>query len=77
MDKALLLSKLGNVLQVDPGALTEDFVLNGDNWDSAALLSAIAVIDEICSIVVPTNELKACGTVRELLAAVERNLAAV
>ena len=77
MNKTELMSKLANILQVSATNLTEDFALTADNWDSVAHLGAIAVIDEVCGIIVPTNEMKECGTVGELVRLIEKNLSII
>ena len=77
MDKTEFLSKLADVLQIDVTEVTEDFALNADNWDSFAQLGTISAIDEMYGITVASNELKDCGTIGDLLALIERTLAAV
>lgn len=74
MDKGVLVSKLADVTEVTPADLTEDFALSADNWDSTAQLGAISVIDEVCDITIPANELKDCRTIGELLSLVVRSL---
>jgi acyl carrier protein len=74
MDKSVLISKLADVMEVSPADLTEDFAFNADNWDSLAHLGAISVIDEVCEITIPTNELKDCRNIGELLSLVDRSL---
>ena len=74
MDKVELMSKLAGILQVNHADLTEDCVLNEENWDSLSHLGAIAVIDEVYGIIVPTSELKECGTVGELVRLIEKNI---
>ena len=74
MDKGVLISKLADVMEVTQADLTEDFALNADNWDSLAQLGAISVIDEVCEITIPANELKDCRSIGELLSLVDRSL---
>lgn len=74
MDKGVLISKLADVMEVTTSDLTEDFALSANNWDSVAQLGAISVIDEVCEITIPVNELKGCQTIGELLSLVDRSL---
>ena len=76
MDKAVLKSRLADVLEIRDDNLTDDFALTADNWDSMAQLGAIAVIDEVCGVVVPTNELKECRAIGDLVKLIERNSSA-
>lgn len=75
MDNTVLRLKLADVLQTSATDLTDDFVLNDNNWDSLTHLGAIAVIDEICGVTVPAKHLKACSSIGALLALVDQSLA--
>lgn len=75
MNKKEIVEKLADVLQVNAVDLNEDFILTADNWDSVAHLGAIAVIDEVCGIVVPTKALQECSSVGEVLKLVEQQMA--
>jgi acyl carrier protein len=74
MSKTEFMSKLADVLQIDVTEIAEDMMFNADNWDSFAQLGAISAIDEIYGFTVPSNELKDCGTVGDLLRLIERTL---
>jgi acyl carrier protein len=75
MDRNELLLKLSDTLQVNADEINEDFALDSEIWDSLAILSAIAAIDEVCGITVPAKELKACLKVGDVFALVEKQLA--
>jgi acyl carrier protein len=76
MNKDELISKLADILMVNAEDLVDDFELNAENWDSMMHLAAIAAIDEVCGIIVPTNELKGCDTVGKLIFLIEKSISA-
>lgn len=58
------------MLEVD-GELTADSPLqygNGDSWDSLAVVSTLAVIDEVYGVSVNGQKLGGCRTVADILA---------
>lgn len=57
---------LASILQVTPAVLTDSYELNGDNWDSVAVMAAIVAIDEHFGIIVPTRELVSCSSIKQL-----------
>lgn len=67
MEKQPFLEDLANILEVEPAVLNEDFKLDEGNWDSLAVVAAIAAIDENFNITVNGEALGECATVRELL----------
>ncbi len=74
--KDRFLNEVAALLNVKPDQLTYDLALNGDNWDSLATLSAIALVDQQFGITVATDDLVACRSAGEFIdlvrAAVER-----
>ena len=74
MNRDVFLAKMADVLGVGKDDLNEEFELNEDKWDSVAILSAIAVIDEECGVTVPAKELTECTSVGALLELVSRGL---
>jgi acyl carrier protein len=74
LEKEAFLIKLAGVLHAGDGPLDEAHSLNNKNWDSVARLGAIALIDELYGITVPTRELEDCMTVRDLVALIQRHV---
>ncbi len=64
---------LAEILEVDASEINPDFPLD-DNWDSLAVVSTIALIDEVYDITVHPERLGECTTVGEIeqLVAAER-----
>ncbi|NBV82811.1 acyl carrier protein [bacterium] len=62
------LSRLAEVLQVSPSELVDSFKLDENNFDSLALISTIALIDECFNTTVNIEKLMACRSIKELLA---------
>lgn len=71
------LADLADVLEVDADEVSRDFELTSENWDSGAVLSAIALIDEHFGVTVPAKELRECASVGALLDQVRDSLAQV
>lgn len=71
MEKEAFFSKLAGVLEADPAQVGENFALTPENWDSLAVLGAIALIDECFSATVPAFALNECRSVKELWRLVE------
>jgi acyl carrier protein len=69
-------ARLAEILQVDPPGLPGDTRLGPENWDSFAVLSTIALIDEEFQRTVPADELGACASVGDVLRLVERVVSA-
>jgi acyl carrier protein len=65
---------LAGILCVSPNSVEPGLELNEDNWDSMAVISAIALIDESFGITVPVERLARCGNVGDLLALVNSML---
>ena len=61
---------LAEILEVEPDEVTPDFALEKDNWDSLAVVSTIALIDDVHDVMVKPEQLAACKTVGEIEALV-------
>jgi acyl carrier protein len=66
MDMKPFLVDLADLLEVDESELVDSFELNGDNWDSVAVVSTIAIIDEHFDTTVDGKSLRNCSSVGEL-----------
>ena len=60
---------LAEILSVSPNAVTLNLEL-GDNWDSMAMISAVALIDETFGVTVSAQKLAKCQNVGDLAALV-------
>lgn len=63
---------LAEIFEIDAADLTPDMHLDGKNWDSLAIVSTIALIDDLYDKSVSADALAACTTVGELDALVAR-----
>ncbi|WP_372399262.1 phosphopantetheine-binding protein [Azospirillum sp. HJ39] len=69
MDRKDFLLALDEMLELDPGTLSGDEVLESlDSWDSLAVISFIALVDEKTGVVVEGEKLAKARTVADLLA---------
>ncbi len=68
MTKADFLRELDEMLELAPGTLSGDEVLaEVDGWDSLAVISFIALVDEKLNLVVEGEKLARAKTVADLL----------
>lgn len=69
MDRQDFLLALDDMLELAPGTLTGDAVLEDlDGWDSLAVISFIALVDERLGLVVEGERLTHARTVDDLIA---------
>ncbi|AWK85495.1 phosphopantetheine-binding protein [Azospirillum thermophilum] len=69
MDRKDFLLALDEMLELDAGTLTGDEVLETlENWDSLAVISFIALVDEKLGVVLEGEKLAKAKTVSDLLA---------
>lgn len=57
---------LAEIFEVDPSEITTDFDLVAHNWDSLAIVSTLALIDECYGRLVEGAALGECRTVADL-----------
>jgi len=63
-----LIEILAEALEIDPDMARNDLILDPeDNWDSIAMLSVIASIDEEFDIQLDGDELAACSSLSQIL----------
>ena len=61
-------SEFADIIDVDEGMVTPDFVLDDSNWDSLAIVSTAALIDDEYGKIIDGEALTNCKSVRELMA---------
>ena len=62
---------LAEILEVDVSEVGPDLALDEGNWDSLAIVSTIALIDEVYDKTISGEALEGCRTVGDLEKAVE------
>jgi|GEM_PF-2996572 len=70
-NKTAFWEDLAVILEVEPAELHEGLVLDGSNWNSLAIVSAIVSIDEQFGITVEGDRLRDCGNLGQLLQVVQ------
>ena len=65
--KKEFLSKMSETLEVDPSALTLETELSDLNWDSVAVISAIALIDECFGVVISAEKIFYCQNINDII----------
>jgi acyl carrier protein len=63
---------LAEIFEIDAADLKSDLQLGEKNWDSLAIVSTIALIDDLYDKTVSADALAACNTVGDLDALVAR-----
>lgn len=61
---------LAEILEIEPSDVSSDLVLGQHPWDSLAVVSTIALVDELFGVIVSGQALLACTTVGEIEALV-------
>jgi acyl carrier protein len=77
MRRAEFLNLLDEVLEKDPGTLQGPESLEEAGWDSLAVVSFIALVDEHLGFTVPPARIVQCKTVDDLVALVSEKAASV
>ena len=67
MERATFLKELGSVLHADAEAASPDLRLEDVVWDSLAVMSTVALIDEHCGVTISCDELARCETLGDVL----------
>lgn len=67
MNQELVFKELAELLKVDPDLVNPEFRLSDGEWDSVAVMSAIALIDERFGVTVSGMALTKCITVADVL----------
>lgn len=57
---------LAEVLEIDTQDVTPELELTGENWDSLAVVSTIALIDDVYDVMVNPESLAECKTVGDI-----------
>lgn len=65
---------LAEILEVDAGELEDGFEL-GELWDSLAIVSTLALIDEVHDVAVSAEDLAECKTVGDIQALISAAVA--
>ena len=76
MEIKAFLENLAGVLDVEPGTITTEFKLRDGTWDSVAMLSAIALIDEHYGVTLSADQLRLCETPGDLIELIKKELPA-
>ena len=71
MDNQEFIADLAAILEIEPEEVHNELVLNNDNWNSLAIVSAIVLIDEHLGIAIEGDKLRACSSVGELLSLIQ------
>jgi len=63
-----LYAGLAEIFEIDASDVTADTVLAEHNWDSLAIVSTIALVDEICGELLDGAALAQCVTAADIVA---------
>jgi len=68
------LSALADALEVEESTLTPDTSFDAIDWDSLAVISAIALIDEQFGVMIPGQDISECKSMKDLLSLIESRI---
>jgi acyl carrier protein len=74
LEKEQFLEKVGELLETDQVALTPEFILTEDKWDSVAIISTMVLIDDFYQVGIDGKILFQCKTIADLLSAIDKKL---
>ena len=75
MNRQEFLSAVEELIEMDPGSLKGDEVLDSlEGWDSLAVITFIALVDESLGMILEGDKLADTTTMAELMAMVEHKL---
>ena len=63
----LFYEEFASLLGIEKNAISESSILSELEWDSMALISTMALIDEVFAVVVSGDQLTECITVADIL----------
>ncbi len=76
MDQSNFIQELAVILDVPPEEMNEDFRINDGRFDSLALVSTMALIDEHYGVTVDSKLLRQCNTVSDIMEVVRNKVEA-
>lgn len=68
------LSALADALEIEESSLTQNTLFKEIDWDSLAIISAIALIDEQFSVMISGQEISDCKGMSDLLSLIESRI---
>lgn len=71
MDRDQFLQELAKILQMPALAMKDDLPLKSAAWDSVAILSTVALIDEYTGSAISGARLAQCGTISDIFMLIE------
>jgi acyl carrier protein len=74
MGKEDFMEDLINILEIDSSELTDDLVLDSENWNSLSIVTAIVAIDEHFGFTIEGEKLRQCDRVGKLMELIEAHL---
>ncbi|PTD99367.1 acyl carrier protein [Pandoraea apista] len=67
-----LYAELAEVLEIDQAEVRPEMSLAEHNWDSLAIVSTIAIVDELFNVTLDGSALGKCQTVADIQALIEK-----
>ncbi|ANJ71601.1 acyl carrier protein [Ralstonia insidiosa] len=67
-----LYAELAEILEIDPSAVGPQLSLHDHGWDSLAVVSTIAIVDELFDVTLDGAALGKCATVADIEALITR-----
>ena len=68
------LPRLAEALEIDESSLTPDTLFDAIDWDSLAVISTIALVDEQFGVMIPGQDISECKGMSDLLLLIESRM---
>ena len=68
------LSGLADALEIEESTLTPNTLFNEIDWDSLAVISAIALIDEQYGVMIPGQDISECKGMPDLISLIQSRI---
>ena len=63
---------MSEIFEVELEAISKEYLLNEGNWDSLAIISTIALVDNCFGLILSGNDLYNCKSIGDIIKLTER-----
>jgi len=63
---------MSDIFEVELTEISEEYILNENNWDSLAIISTIALVDNCYGLILSGNDLYNCKNIGDIIKLIEK-----
>lgn len=63
---------MSEIFEVELAVISKEYSLNESNWDSLAIISTIALVDNCFGLILSGNDLYSCKNIGDIIKLIER-----